>query len=90
MTEKNLIIDPDEYWDGYPVTVVSDRYDGAYSRGKWTAWPLDRDEVPDEIDADDSIADDFWSSQPHPVGIGQNPSEAYDDLLKKMNDLKGK
>ena len=45
----------------YPLIVISDRYNGTYSRGKFTAWNCYIDEVPQEIDDDDSECAVFWN-----------------------------
>lgn len=71
-----------------PITIVMDRYMGAYSKGKFTAWNLDPQEVPKEIDADDSTCRNFWDSKYVKkyviCGKGDTPNEAYQDLNKKF------
>ena len=37
----------------YPVTIVTDRYGGTYSKGGWLAFNLPPNELPSESDADD-------------------------------------
>jgi hypothetical protein len=36
----------------YPVTVIKDRYNGVYSKGKWTAFNCHADDIPLGIDGD--------------------------------------
>lgn len=72
----------------YPVTIISDRYDGVYSGGKWTAWNLDESEIPEDASGDDLACYDFWNMEEKPVcGIGQTPNEAYEDLKMKIENL---
>lgn len=68
----------------YPLTIVSDRYNGAYSGGKYTAWNLDPDKIPTEINADDTTCRLFWidltidNKIPH--GVGKTIEEAVGNL----------
>lgn len=74
----------------YPLTIVSDRYGGSYSGGKFTAWNLDADEIPAEIAGDDVECYDFWNKNEATVGKGDTIREALFDLyikLKKEADL---
>ena len=68
----------------YPVTIVSDRYDGAYSEAEWLAFPLEYDEVPDEVNAGDGTSLHFWENYTEPVGKGNTPTDAYINLIRKM------
>lgn len=72
----------------YPCTIVSDRYSGTYSGGQWLAWPLDYDNVPGGSDAGDCECGDFWRHYKRPVGKGNTPQEALDDLNKIMSGEK--
>jgi hypothetical protein len=70
-----------------PVTVVMDRYCGAYSRGEWLAFNCDPQDVPEEPWCDDCICDEFWhflDEKRAPVGKGATPDKAYEDLVSKM------
>ena len=49
-------------YDIYPLTIVKDRYNGCYSRGEWTAWNCDADEVPPDISDDDVTCACFWDN----------------------------
>lgn len=68
----------------YPLTIVKDRYGGCYSHGVYTAWNLEPEEVPCEISSDDLSCGDFWDDNILPVGLGNTPDEAEQDLLKKI------
>ena len=74
----------------YPMTIVCDRYTGAYSGGVFTAWNLDFFDVPKEIEGDDSECDNFWFTYTGLVGKGRTPDEALEDLCKEMYKLKNK
>ena len=72
----------------YPLTIVSDRYDGTYSGGKYLAlnsWPED---VSEDIHGSDLECRDFWikvSKNPKfIVGKGETVQEAYDDLKENI------
>lgn len=76
--------------DIYPVTVICDRYTGTYSGALWTAWNLDFWEVPREVEGDDSDCWNFWGShtqKAYPVGRGNSPQEAFDDLCAILHSL---
>lgn len=74
----------------YPLTIVMDRYTGVYSGGKFTAWNLDPDKVPEDICADDNSTSEFffddirYGIQNIVYGIGATPDEAAMDLYMKM------
>ena len=69
----------------YPLTIVLDRYSGTYSGGYYTAWNMDSDEVPQEINADDVSCYDFWHSYEGVVGLGRTPNDAIEDLRQKLS-----
>lgn len=74
--------------DIHPVTIVSDRYHGTYSGGKYLAFNLNADQLPDEIDDGDIDCMKYWVWVKHTnqkVGVGSTPIDAYHDLLKKIN-----
>lgn len=71
----------------YPCTIIMDRYTGAYSGGLWVAFNLDAHDVPFEVDDSDPICSNYWDAHEQlvtPVGKGNTPQEAYDDLLKNI------
>lgn len=76
--------------DTYPLTIKSDRYGGVYSGGKYTAWPYDEADIPDEVDMDDVSCGHIWGvikSERHHVGIGCTPSVAMLDLYLKQHQI---
>lgn len=75
----------DEFY--YPLTIIVDRYTGGYSGAKYTAWPLDITQVPEEPYCSDGDCMDFWSNYLEPVGKGQTPNDAFQDLIDKINIL---
>lgn len=70
--------------DIYPLTIVSDRYSGAYSGGNYTAWNLLSDDLPPAIDGDDVDCHAFWLENKTPVGKGCTVNEALLDLYLKL------
>lgn len=68
------------YWlqNKYPTTIVADRYGGTYSNGGWLAFPLD--EIPPEVDGGDIECMEFWQNYKDPVGKGNTPDDALDNL----------
>ena len=79
----------DVYDNLYPLTIVMDRYSGVYSGGKFTAWNLDFDEVPEEICWGDGSAleifRDIRNGKRNIVyGVGATPDEAVMDLYMKI------
>lgn len=70
--------------DIYPLVIIEDRYTGVYSNGKYTAWNMYFDEIPQDIDGDDVSCYDFWHSYNGIVGLGETPSGAIEDLRQKL------
>lgn len=73
----------------YPLTIVMDRYTGVYSGGKFTAWNLDPDEIPEEICWDDLSASEIFrdirnGKRNIVYGIGATPDEAAMDLYMNI------
>ena len=69
----------------YPVTIIEDRYTGAYSGGEWTAWPCDADEIPDDVWADDVSCYMKWDELiDKPIGRGATPNLALRDLANRL------
>lgn len=86
------------YEDIYPLTIIPDRYNGAFSGGKWTAFNAYHYNIPDEVDDGDMECCNFWDKQKRLeknnenyfiIGIGNTIEEAMNDLLKKMNEWRG-
>lgn len=70
----------------YPLTIVSDRYSGAYSGGEYTAWNLLAEDVPEGIEADDVGCHSFWLDNEIVCGKGRTVCEALADLYMKLNN----
>lgn len=78
--------------DIFPLTIVKDRYNGAYSKAKYLAFNLyaDNDIFVEFIGCDDTAEMDFWYNNYHKnfnIGKGNTPQEAYDDLVRIINKL---
>jgi len=74
----------------YPLTIITDRYSGVYSGGAYTAWPGDKEDVPDEVSMDDVTCGHEWGvikSERQHVGIGCTPSVALVDLYLKQHSI---
>ena len=69
----------------YPLTIIADRYNGSYSGGVYTAFPLDSWDVPAGSSGSDIECWEFWDSYPGPVGKGKTPNEALNNLEEIMN-----
>lgn len=68
----------------YPLTIVADRYNGAYSGGKFTAWNLLAEDIPEGIEGDDCDCHSFWLENEIVCGKGRTVSEALSDLYVKL------
>lgn len=68
----------------YPLTIIRDRYDGVYSRACWLAFPLDYDEIPEDVTGDDVVCSLFWETYKEPVGKGAYANDAVIDLMERM------
>ena len=68
----------------WPTTIIADRYGGIYAKGAWTAWPLEPEEIPREVFADDVTCKLWWEAQRAtasiPVGVGDTPQAAFEAL----------
>lgn len=80
--------------DLYPIVVVQDRYQGAYSNGEWLAvcnagrnedgisridWLLEFGSGAGDIEAAD-----FWASPPSWIAVGPTPDQAVANLIAKV------
>lgn len=74
----------------YPLVIVSDRYGGCYSHGKFTVWNCYPENIPEEIFSDDNTCSYFWSSEIKDLnikfGVGDTIQEAIDDLYFKESN----
>ena len=71
----------------YPLVIIRDRYTGVYSGGKYTAWNLDAEEIPIDINADDVSCFNFWwtdKADKYIIGKGDTVNEALADLYIKL------
>lgn len=80
----------------YPLIIIRDRYTGVYSGGKYTAWNVEFEEIPKEIEDSDVPCRNFWYEQEdnptYIVGRGDTVREALEDLyiqLKQRGELFG-
>ena len=67
----------------YPLTIITDRYDGTYSGSKVLAFNMDYYELPEDIDGDDVTCAEFFHKTQIVYGKGDTPLEAYRDLILK-------
>lgn len=73
----------------WPVTIISDRYGGAYLGGKWLAFPLGPSDVPDgPFGGDVFAAARSGELGDVPVGLGDSPDRAYDDLVWRLEAIR--
>lgn len=73
----------------YPLTIICDRYGGAYSGGSYTAFNLDFYEIPEEANGSDVECMAFWDeANKDNIGFGATPQEAYEDLENKLQNKK--
>ncbi len=63
------------------VTIDNDRYGGAYSGARYTAW---NGFAPEDIDAGDGTCEHFWTSNSRICGKGDSPKEAFVDLRRQL------
>lgn len=79
----------------YPVTIVMDRYNGAYSGAKWLAFERDPGGIPDAIGGGDTSEMDFWdptyagkeridTDETKLIGRGDTPDLALADLIRRL------
>ena len=73
-------------FNAYPLTIVRDRYTGCYSGGKFTAWNLYPEDIPEEIYADDVGCSIFFSRTKIVYGRGKTPDDAIMDLINRLED----
>lgn len=79
-----------ELWleqEGYPVTIIVDRYGGTYSGGDWVALPCYYHQIPDDgPDGDDISCMYFWKEYDGFCGLGRTPQEAFDNLVANVKN----
>jgi len=80
--------DPRSFDTVYPVTIVADRYGGAYSGGRWVAFPTSAEGVPDDPFGGDTFAAAWWEdAEGLPIGRGRTPDDALTDLVKRLEAI---
>ena len=73
----------------YPLTIINDRYMGTYSGGEFTAWNMAYYEIPTEPAEDNVTCMRFWETTKIPVGRGETPQKAVEDLRRRLEALFG-
>ena len=72
----------------YPLTIVSDRNGGMYSKGKYLAFNNYVEDIPKEIDGNDKYQEIFWNTKglfdQYKIGKGNTINDAVLDLHSKM------
>jgi len=70
----------------YPLTIIADRYNGAYSGGQFLAFNVVCDALPEEVDGEDLECSRFWNGECDKwvIGVADSPNEALLDLVKKL------
>lgn len=78
-------MEEDDYTVINGITVITDRYCGTWSGGKFTAWDMPLREIPYAVADNDIPCREFWhtKAKEYLIGIGDTPEEAYKDLIKK-------
>lgn len=72
----------------YPLTVISDRYNGVYSGGKYLAFNIDSYNVSEYIHGDDISCMEYWAECDINVGKGETPYDAIADLYIQLYEKK--
>lgn len=83
----------------YPLVILKDRYTGAYSNGKYTAWNCFHYNIPSEVEGDDITCSIFWDEFKQGkihidniftpklyCGFGETPNKALKNLEKIKKD----
>jgi len=75
-----------KFWleEEYPLTIVTDRYNGTYSGAKFLAFPRDFNEIEDEVCGSDPECMDYWYNFDDIVGKGETIQEAVSNLRLQL------
>ena len=75
-----------EYEYIHPLTIITDRYGGCYSGGKYLAFNLEPWNVPKGIDGCDIECATLWDEEAkeYAIGKGDTAQEAIDDLARNL------
>ena len=75
----------------YPATIVQARYGGSYEGAPWVCFPVHVQRFAESEwrawDGDDIECGRFWrhaQDENWLIGLGQTPTDAYDDLLGRV------
>lgn len=68
----------------YPLTVIKDRYRGTYSGGKYLAFNLDFNEIPEDVIGSDVPCRQFFYETDLVYGKGSTVDEAIKDLCRQI------
>ena len=78
----------------YPLTIVTDRNGGMYSKGKYLAFNNYVEDIPKGIDGNDKDQEMFWNTKwlfnKYKIGKGNTINDAVLDLHSKMQHLNEK
>ncbi len=73
----------------YPLTIIKDRYEGAYSGGEFTAWNHKHIYIPTGIDMSDNECACAWgkikNDDRYLFGIGETPHRSVCNLIEKIS-----
>lgn len=80
-----------EWWleNLYPVTIIADRYSGTYSGGRYVAFGLYADAIPEGATGGDIECAEFFASKDVIYGVGETPNEALENLIVRMRVAMG-
>lgn len=53
----------DFFYNIYPCTIITARYQGTYEGARWLAFNCDADQIPSDATGDDVSCGNFWSMQ---------------------------
>lgn len=78
----------DKVEDIYPLTIIKDRYNGSYSRGKYLAFNVDHWDIADKIGGSDTDEMNYWDIEDssYMVGKGDTIELSVLNLLEKINE----
>jgi hypothetical protein len=69
----------------WPCTIIPSRYGGVYEDGEWLAFPLHFAKVPTVVYGGDPYCAKFFAETDLPIGRGDTPQDAYENLLDQVN-----
>lgn len=75
----------------YPLTIITDRYGGTYSGGKYLAFNKEYYEISTAVNGEDVECMNFWKCYSDIVGKGNSPKEAVENLVESIEtDIRNK